>query len=173
MTFFFNGGVENEFEGEERQLVASPKVATYDLQPEMSSTELTEKLVAAIKSGKYDTIICNYPNADMVGHTGVYNAAEQAIEALDACIGKVVQAINEVDGQMLITADHGNAEMMVDPKTGGTHTAHTNLPVPLIYVGDKKFEFKSDGKLSDLAPTMLDLAGIEVPSDMTGHILIK
>ncbi|MCL9783839.1 2,3-bisphosphoglycerate-independent phosphoglycerate mutase [Vibrio sp. S4M6] len=173
VTFFFNGGVEQEFDGEERQLVASPKVATYDLQPEMSSSELTDKLVAAIKSGKYDTIICNYPNADMVGHTGVYDAAEQAIEALDACIGKVVQAINEVDGQMLITADHGNAEMMVDPETGGTHTAHTNLPVPLIYVGDKKFEFQPNGKLSDLAPTMLALSGLDIPKEMTGHVLIK
>ncbi len=117
VTFFFNGGVETEFAGEERSLVASPKVATYDLQPEMSSEELTEKLVAAIKSGKYDTIICNYPNPDMVGHTGVYEAAEQAIEAIDACVAKVVDAINEVDGQLLITADHGNAEMMVDPET--------------------------------------------------------
>ena len=113
VTFFFNGGVETEFEGEERQLVASPKVATYDLQPEMSSAELTEKMVAAIDSGNYDTIICNYPNADMVGHTGVYEAAKSAIEALDSSLGKVVEAIQKVGGQMLITADHGNAEMMV------------------------------------------------------------
>ncbi|KGY09006.1 2,3-bisphosphoglycerate-independent phosphoglycerate mutase [Vibrio sinaloensis] len=173
VTFFFNGGVENEFEGEERQLVASPKVATYDLQPEMSSAELTEKMVAAIKSGKYDTIICNYPNPDMVGHTGVYEAAVQAIEAMDECVAKVTAAIEEVGGQMLITADHGNAEMMVDPETGGTHTAHTNLPVPLIYVGDKDVEFKEGGKLSDLAPTMLALTGLEIPVEMTGTVLVK
>jgi 2,3-bisphosphoglycerate-independent phosphoglycerate mutase len=173
VTFFFNGGVENEFEGEERQLVASPKVATYDLQPEMSSAELTEKMIAAIKSGKYDTIICNYPNADMVGHTGVYEAAEQAIEALDASVGQIVDAIKEVGGQMLITADHGNAEMMVDPTTGGTHTAHTNLPVPLIYIGDKEVEFKEGGKLSDLAPTMLSLTGLEIPAEMSGDVLVK
>ncbi|MFC5076330.1 2,3-bisphosphoglycerate-independent phosphoglycerate mutase [Vibrio thalassae] len=173
VTFFFNGGVETEFDGEERQLVASPKVATYDLQPEMSSEELTEKMVAAIKSGKYDTIICNYPNADMVGHTGVYEAAEQAIEALDTSVGKVVEAINEVGGQMLITADHGNAEMMVDPETGGIHTAHTNLPVPLIYVGDKAVEFKEGGKLSDLAPTMLSMSGMEIPAEMSGDVLVK
>ncbi|GMQ45234.1 2,3-bisphosphoglycerate-independent phosphoglycerate mutase [Vibrio sp. 10N] len=173
VTFFFNGGVENEFDGEERQLVASPKVATYDLQPEMSSEELTEKMVAAIKSGKYDTIICNYPNADMVGHTGVYEAAEQAIEALDASVGQVVDAIKEVGGQMLITADHGNAEMMVDPVTGGTHTAHTNLPVPLIYVGDKTVEFKEGGKLSDLAPTMLAMTDMEIPAEMSGEVLVK
>ncbi|KII79320.1 2,3-bisphosphoglycerate-independent phosphoglycerate mutase [Vibrio renipiscarius] len=173
VTFFFNGGVENEFAGEERQLVASPKVATYDLQPEMSSAELTDKLVAAIKSGKFDTIICNYPNPDMVGHTGVYEAAKQAIEAIDACMGRVVEAINEVDGQMLITADHGNAEMMIDPETGGIHTAHTNLPVPLIYVGSKAVEFKEGGKLSDLAPTMLSLAGIEIPAEMSGQIIVK
>ena len=173
VTFFFNGGVENEFDGEERQLVASPKVATYDLQPEMSSAELTDKLVAAIKSGKYDAIICNYPNGDMVGHTGVYEAAVKACEAVDECIGRVVEAIKEVDGQLLITADHGNAEMMVDPETGGTHTAHTNLPVPLIYVGDKAVEFKEGGKLSDLAPTMLSLAGLEIPAEMSGDILVK
>ncbi|OLQ87364.1 phosphoglycerate mutase (2,3-diphosphoglycerate-independent) [Vibrio ponticus] len=173
VTFFFNGGVENEFAGEERQLVASPKVATYDLQPEMSSPELTEKLIAAIKSGKYDTIICNYPNPDMVGHTGVYEAAKQAIEAIDECIGRVVEAINEVDGQMLITADHGNAEMMVDPETGGIHTAHTNLPVPLVYVGNKSVEFVEGGKLSDLAPTMLSLAGLEIPAEMSGQVIVK
>ncbi|WP_114767852.1 2,3-bisphosphoglycerate-independent phosphoglycerate mutase [Vibrio rhodolitus] len=173
VTFFFNGGVENEFAGEERQLVASPKVATYDLQPEMSSPELTDKLIAAIKSGKYDTIICNYPNPDMVGHTGVYEAAKQAIEAIDECIGRVVEAINEVDGQMLITADHGNAEMMVDPETGGIHTAHTNLPVPLVYVGSKPVEFVEGGKLSDLAPTMLSLAGLEIPAEMSGQVIVK
>lgn len=173
VTFFFNGGIEDEFEGEERQLVASPKVATYDLQPEMSAPELTEKLVAAIKSGKYDTIVCNYPNGDMVGHTGVYDAAVKACEALDECIGKVVEAIKEVDGQMLITADHGNAEMMVNPETGGVHTAHTNLPVPLIYVGNKELELKEGGKLSDLAPTMLELTDTKIPAEMTGQVLFN
>lgn len=173
VTFFFNGGVETEFDGEERSLVASPKVATYDLQPEMSSPELTEKLVAAIKSGKYDTIICNYPNLDMVGHTGVYDAAVEACEAIDECIGKVIEAIKEVDGQMLMTADHGNAEMMVNPETGGTHTAHTSLPVPLVYVGSKNVEFKEGGKLSDLAPTMLSLTGMEIPAEMSGQVLVK
>lgn len=171
VTFFFNGGIENEFEGEERQLVASPKVATYDLQPEMSSEELTDKLVAAIRSGKYDAIICNYPNGDMVGHTGVYDAAVQACEAVDKCIGRVVEAIKEVNGQLLITADHGNAEMMVNPETGGTHTAHTNLPVPLIYVGHQAIQFKDGGKLSDLAPTMLALTEMEIPDEMSGKVL--
>ncbi|WP_413285365.1 2,3-bisphosphoglycerate-independent phosphoglycerate mutase [Vibrio sp. MA40-2] len=172
VTFFFNGGKENEFAGEERSLVASPKVATYDLQPEMSSEELTDKLVAAIKSGKYDNIICNYPNPDMVGHTGVYEAAKQAIEAIDVCIARVVAAIKEADGQLLITADHGNAEMMVDPKTGGTHTAHTNLPVPLIYVGNKDVQFIEGGKLSDLAPTMLKLTDMDIPAEMSGQVLV-
>lgn len=171
VTFFFNGGVESEFDGEERQLVASPKVATYDLQPEMSSEELTDKLVAAIKSGNYDAIICNYPNGDMVGHTGVYEAAVQAVEAVDTCLGRVVEAIREVDGQLLITADHGNAEMMVNPETGGTHTAHTNLPVPLIYMGSKDLTLKEGGKLSDLAPTMLALTDMEIPSEMSGQVL--
>ncbi|MDA0150532.1 2,3-bisphosphoglycerate-independent phosphoglycerate mutase [Vibrio sp. LaRot3] len=173
VTFFFNGGVESEFEGEDRQIVASPKVATYDLQPEMSSPELTDKLVEAIKSGKYDTIICNYPNPDMVGHTGVYEAAKKAIEAIDECMGRVIEAINEVDGQLLVTADHGNAEMMVDPETGGIHTAHTNLPVPLAYVGSKQVEFVEGGKLSDLAPTMLSLAGLEIPAEMSGQVIVK
>jgi len=173
VTFFFNGGVENEFDGEERQLVASPKVATYDLQPEMSSVELTDKLVAAIKSGKYDAIICNYPNGDMVGHTGVYDAAVKACEAVDECIGRVVEAIKEVDGQLLITADHGNAEMMINPETGGVHTAHTNLPVPLVYVGNKDIEFTEGGKLSDLAPTMLALTETEIPAEMSGSVIYK
>ncbi|MGY2574262.1 2,3-bisphosphoglycerate-independent phosphoglycerate mutase [Vibrio sp. C8] len=173
VTFFFNGGVENEFTGEERQLVASPKVATYDLQPEMSSAELTDKLVAAIKSGKYDAIICNYPNGDMVGHTGVYDAAVKACEAVDECIGRVVEAIKEVDGQLLITADHGNAEMMINPETGGVHTAHTSLPVPLVYVGSKDIEFIEGGKLSDLAPTMLALTDTEIPAEMSGQVIYK
>jgi 2,3-bisphosphoglycerate-independent phosphoglycerate mutase len=172
VTFFFNGGVESEFDGEERQLVASPKVATYDLQPEMSAYELTDKMVAAIKSGKYDTIICNYPNGDMVGHTGVYDAAVKACEAVDECMGRIVAAIKEVDGQMLLTADHGNAEMMVDPATGGIHTAHTSLPVPLLYVGSQALNFKENGKLSDLAPTMLTLAGIEIPAEMSGQVIV-
>ncbi|MGF1758128.1 2,3-bisphosphoglycerate-independent phosphoglycerate mutase [Photobacterium sagamiensis] len=171
VTFFFNGGVEDEFDGETRSLIASPKVATYDLQPEMSSPELTEKLVAAIKGGEFDTIICNYPNGDMVGHTGVYDAAVQACEALDSCIGQVVEAIKSVDGQLLITADHGNAEMMINPETGGIHTAHTTLPVPLIYVGNKDLTLKEGGKLSDLAPTMLSLSDVEIPAEMTGQVL--
>ncbi|WP_413112739.1 2,3-bisphosphoglycerate-independent phosphoglycerate mutase [Thaumasiovibrio sp. DFM-14] len=173
VTFFFNGGKEDEFDGEVRSLVNSPKVATYDLQPEMSSVELTEKLVAAIKSGEYDYIICNYPNGDMVGHTGVYDAAIAACEALDSCIGEVVEAIKSVDGQMLITADHGNAEMMVNPETGGIHTAHTNLPVPLIYVGDKEVTAVEGGSLSDIAPTMLSLTGMETPEEMTGKVLFN
>jgi len=171
VTFFFNGGVEDEFKGENRTLVSSPAVATYDMQPEMSSAELTEKLVGAIKSSKYDVIICNYPNGDMVGHTGVYEAAVKACEAVDKCIGDVVDALKEVGGECLITADHGNAEQMVDPETGGIHTAHTNLPVPLIYVG-RDSEMAEGGRLCDLAPTMLSLMDIEIPSEMTGKPLI-
>ncbi|EPE37985.1 2,3-bisphosphoglycerate-independent phosphoglycerate mutase [Candidatus Photodesmus katoptron] len=173
VTFFFNCGIESKFKGEVHQLVTSPKVPTYDLQPEMNSKELTNKLIAAIKSSKYDSIVCNYPNPDMVGHTGVYEATKKAIEAIDICIGEITKAIIEVNGQLLITADHGNAEMMVNPKTGSIHTAHTNLPVPLIYVGNKKFTFKKNGKLSDLAPTMLYLANINIPTEMTGNILIE
>lgn len=137
----------------------------------MSSAELTDKLVAAIKGGEFDVIICNYPNGDMVGHTGVYDAAVKACEALDGCIGRVVEAIREVNGQLLITADHGNAEMMINPETGEIHTAHTNLPVPLIYVGDKSLTLKDNGKLSDLAPTMLALSDMEIPSEMSGQVL--
>ncbi|ECF3154054.1 2,3-bisphosphoglycerate-independent phosphoglycerate mutase [Salmonella enterica subsp. enterica serovar Volkmarsdorf] len=171
VTFFFNGGVEEPFAGEERILINSPKVATYDLQPEMSSAELTEKLVAAIESGKYDTIICNYPNGDMVGHTGVMEAAIKAVEALDNCIEQVTKAVESVGGQLLITADHGNAEQMRDPATGQAHTAHTNLPVPLIYVGEKNVKTVEGGKLSDIAPTMLSLMGMEIPQEMTGKPL--
>jgi 2,3-bisphosphoglycerate-independent phosphoglycerate mutase len=171
VTFFYNGGVEEPFAGEERVLVNSPKVATYDLQPEMSSVELTDKLLSAISSGKYDTIICNYPNGDMVGHTGVYEAAISAVEALDNCVAQVVKAVEAVGGQLLITADHGNAEQMRDPATGQAHTAHTSLPVPLIYVGEKNLNAVAGGKLSDIAPTMLSLMGMEIPHEMTGKPL--
>jgi 2,3-bisphosphoglycerate-independent phosphoglycerate mutase len=172
VTFFFNGGIEDEFPGEDRILVSSPAVATYDLQPEMSSAELTEKLVTAIKSSKYDVIICNYPNGDMVGHTGVYEAAVKACEAVDHCVGEVVAALKEVGGECLITADHGNAEQMIDPETGGIHTAHTNLPVPLIYVG-RNAEMVKDGRLCDIAPTMLKLMDMEIPAEMSGTPLIS
>lgn len=171
VTFFFNGGVESEFNGEDRVLIKSPAVATYDMQPEMSSVELTEKLVDAIKSAKYDVIICNYPNGDMVGHTGVYDAAVKACEAVDSCVGKVIEALKEVGGECLITADHGNAEQMIDPETGGVHTAHTSLPVPFIYVG-RKAEMASGGRLCDIAPTMLKLMDMEIPAEMTGKPLI-
>ncbi|MBB3324475.1 MULTISPECIES: 2,3-bisphosphoglycerate-independent phosphoglycerate mutase [Atlantibacter] len=171
VTFFFNGGVEDSFAGEDRILINSPKVATYDLQPEMSSAELTEKLTAAIRSGQYDAIICNYPNGDMVGHTGVFEAAVKAVEALDNCIAQVTEVVESVGGQLLITADHGNAEQMRDPATGQAHTAHTNLPVPLIYVGEKQVKAVEGGKLSDIAPTMLSLMGMEIPQEMTGKPL--
>ncbi|XKM13889.1 2,3-bisphosphoglycerate-independent phosphoglycerate mutase [Orbaceae bacterium ac157xtp] len=171
VTFFFNGGLETPFDNEDRILINSPKVATYDLQPEMSSVELTDKLTGAIESQKYDVIICNYPNGDMVGHTGVLDAAIKAVEALDDCIGRVVDAVKKVGGQLLITADHGNAEKMRDEETGQAHTAHTNLPVPLIYVGEKQVKSVEGGKLSDLAPTMLTLIDMQVPPEMTGKVL--
>lgn len=171
VTFFFNGGVETVFDGEDRILVQSPKVATYDLQPEMSSGELTDKLCAAIESGKYDVIICNYPNGDMVGHTGVYEAAVKAVEAVDTCIGRVVASLQKVGGECLITADHGNCERMKDLTTGQPYTAHTNLPVPFIYVG-RDATMRDDGRLSDIAPTMLYLMGMEIPKEMTGKPII-
>ena len=172
VTFFFNGGVEEPFKGEERILINSPKVATYDLQPEMSSAELTEKLVAAIKGGKYDTIICNYPNGDMVGHTGVMEAAVKAVEALDRCIDQVAQAVESVGGQLLITADHGNVEQMEDESTGQAHTAHTCEPVPFVYVGKRKLSIREGGVLADVAPTMLTLMGLEQPAEMTGRSIV-
>ncbi|WP_394204156.1 2,3-bisphosphoglycerate-independent phosphoglycerate mutase [Shewanella waksmanii] len=171
VTFFFNGGKEQPFAGEQRELIQSPKVATYDLQPEMSSTELTDKLVEAIESTEYDVIICNYPNGDMVGHTGNFDAAVKACEAVDSCIGRVVEALAKVDGECLITADHGNAEQMTDESTGQAHTAHTSELVPLIYVG-RKGEISANGRLSDLAPTMLTLMGQAVPAEMTGRNII-
>ncbi|WP_282115184.1 2,3-bisphosphoglycerate-independent phosphoglycerate mutase [Pseudoalteromonas arctica] len=167
VTFFFSGGRESEFEGETRELIPSPQVATYDLQPEMNSEMLTDKLVAAIKSGKYDAIICNYPNGDMVGHSGVFEAAVKACEAVDSCIGRVVDALEEFGGEALITADHGNAEQMADLKTGQAHTAHTSEPVHFIYVG-RDAEPMQGKALSDVAPTMLHLMGMEQPNEMTG-----
>ena len=172
VTFFFSGGREQEFSGEKRILVPSPSVATYDLQPEMNSAELTDKLVAAIHSAEFDVIICNYPNGDMVGHTGVMAAAIQAVEAVDQCIGRVVAALQQVGGECLITADHGNAEMMQDPSSGQAHTAHTSGPVPLIYVGRPATAIEG-GILSDIAPTMLQLLGLAKPAEMTGKVLMK
>ena len=167
VTFFFSGGRESEFKGETRELIPSPQVATYDLQPEMNSEMLTDKLVEAIKSGKYDAIICNYPNGDMVGHSGVFEAAVKACEAVDSCIGRVVDALEEFGGEALITADHGNAEQMADLKTGQAHTAHTSEPVHFIYVG-RDAEPMQGKALSDVAPTMLHLMGMEQPKEMTG-----
>jgi len=172
VTFFFNGGVETVFPGEDRILIQSPKVATYDLQPEMSSQELTDKLCAAIESGKYDVIICNYPNGDMVGHTGVFEAAVKACEAVDHSIGRVVESLKKVGGECLITADHGNCERMKDMTTGQPYTAHTNLPVPFIYVG-RKAAMREGGRLCDIAPTMLKLLGMEQPKEMTGESIVK
>jgi len=172
VTFFFNGGEEKVFEGEDRILVPSPKVATYDLKPEMSAYEVTDKLLEAISEDKYDTIILNYANPDMVGHTGILEAAVKAIETIDECVGKVVQAVKEKDGVILITADHGNSEQMIDYKTGEPHTAHTTNPVPLILVGMEGVALK-EGKLADLAPTMLDIMGLEKPEEMTGESLIE
>ncbi|MBD3669635.1 MAG: 2,3-bisphosphoglycerate-independent phosphoglycerate mutase [Gammaproteobacteria bacterium] len=172
VTFFFNGGIEEPYEGEDRILVNSPNVATYDLQPEMNAPELTEKLVEAIGSGKYDAIICNYANPDMVGHTGNLEATINAIQALDTCVKQVVDAVQAAGGEMLITADHGNAEMMRNHETGQAHTAHTVNPVPLIYIG-RQAEIAESGALCDLAPTMLYLMGIEQPSEMNGRCLVN
>ncbi|AUJ71198.1 2,3-bisphosphoglycerate-independent phosphoglycerate mutase [Pseudoalteromonas sp. NC201] len=172
VTFFFSGGREDLFEGEKRELIPSPQVATYDLQPEMNSEMLTDKLVEAIHSGEFDVIICNYPNGDMVGHSGVFEAAVKACEAVDKCIGRVVAALKETSGEALITADHGNAEQMQNPKTGQAHTAHTSEPVPFIYVG-RDAEPQAGKALSDVAPTMLHLLGMEQPSEMTGTPIMR
>ncbi|HEY0634135.1 MAG TPA: 2,3-bisphosphoglycerate-independent phosphoglycerate mutase [Gammaproteobacteria bacterium] len=173
VTFFFNGGREEPFEFEDRILIPSPNVATYDLQPEMSAAQLTDELVNAIDSGKYDVIICNYANPDMVGHTGNYEATVKAIEALDSCIGRVVEAIERVDGEILITADHGNAEQMRGEDTGQPHTAHTSNVVPFVYVGRQALELESIGALADVAPTMLYLMGMAQPVEMNGHSLAR
>ena len=171
VTFFFNGGEEKQYEGEDRILVPSPKVETYDQKPEMSAYEVTNKVLEAISSDKYDCIILNYANPDMVGHTGNLDAAIKAIETIDECVGKVVNLIEEKNGVLLITADHGNSEQMIDYKTGEPHTAHTTNPVPLILVGMENVKLKQ-GKLADLAPTMLDIMELQKPEEMTGQSII-
>jgi 2,3-bisphosphoglycerate-independent phosphoglycerate mutase len=173
VTFFFNGGREEEFPGETRILVPSPKVATYDLKPEMSAPEVTDRLVEAIEAGRFDVIVVNFANTDMVGHTGNLAAAEKAVETVDACLGRIARALERVGGTMLVTADHGNAEMMRDPATGQPHTAHTTNPVPLVLVNPPPgMTALSDGKLADIAPTLLALLGLKQPSEMTGHSLL-
>ena len=171
VTFFFNGGVETVYEGEDRILVKSPKVATYDLQPEMSAYEVTDKMVEAVKSGKYDVIILNYANCDMVGHTGVFEAAVKAVEAVDSCVGRVVEAIREMDGVLLLTADHGNADRMVDVD-GSPFTAHTTNPVPFCVAG-YSCQLREGGRLADIAPTMLQIMGLTQPEEMDGKSLIQ
>ncbi|WP_461481913.1 2,3-bisphosphoglycerate-independent phosphoglycerate mutase [Porticoccus sp.] len=171
VTFFFNGGQETLFPGEERILIPSPKVATYDLKPEMSARELTDNLVHAIASGNFDVIICNYANCDQVGHSGVFDAAVKAVEVVDQCLARVLKALEDNGGECLITADHGNVEKMYDPQSRQVHTQHTTLPVPLIYVGRRQLTLASDGSLADIAPTMLTLLGLPQPVEMTGHSL--
>ena len=173
VTFFFNGGREDVFEGEDRVLVPSPDVATYDLAPAMSASQVTERLVAAIESQRYDAIVCNYANPDMVGHTGRLAAAVQAIEAVDQCLGRVVGAAQASGAQLLITADHGNAEQMLDPHTGEPHTAHTENPVPLIYVGPRPARLRPAGALCDIAPSLLAIMGLAQPREMQGQSLIQ
>ena len=173
VTFFFNGGRETVFPGEERILVPSPKVATYDQQPEMSAPEVTDKVVAAIRSGRFDVMVLNYANTDMVGHTGKLDAAMKAVETVDACLGRLTEAVEKAGGTLVITADHGNAEMMRDPDTGEPHTAHTLNPVPFVIVNPPGAVARiENGRLADVAPTLLDLLGLPKPAAMTGHSLI-
>ena len=172
VTFFFNGGEECQFEGEDRILIKSPDVATFDMKPEMSAPEVCEAVCNAIDEDKYDVIILNYANCDMVGHTGMMDAAVKAVEAVDTCVGKMVDKILEKGGKALITADHGNADCLVDPETDDMFTAHTTNPVPMIVIGEGDVKVK-DGKLCDLCPTMLDMMGVEKPAEMTGESLIE
>jgi 2,3-bisphosphoglycerate-independent phosphoglycerate mutase len=172
VTYFFNGGEETVYPGEDRIMVKSPPVATYDQQPEMSAIEVTDKLVEAIESRKYDAIICNYANCDMVGHTGILEAAVKAVEAVDSCLGRVVRAMQSIGGEVLITADHGNAETMLDTLTNQPHTAHTINLVPFIYIG-RKARIADSGALEDVAPTLLKMMGLPQPQEMSGHALIE
>jgi len=173
VTFFFNGGEETVYAGEERILIPSPDVATYDMKPEMSAYELTDKLVGAIEARKFNAIICNYANADMVGHTGNLPAAVRAIEVLDECLGRVIPAMLQAGGEIIITADHGNAEMMLDEQTTQAHTAHTTNLVPLLYVGKRRVHLAENGALEDVSPTLLKLMGLPQPSEMSGRSLIE
>jgi len=173
VTFFFNGGREQPFANEERVLIPSPKVKTYDLKPEMSDFELTGRLTAAISSGDFDAIICNYANGDMVGHTGDFAASVKAVEAVDRCLGEIVAAVRESDAELLVTADHGNVEQMLDAQTGQPLTSHTTGPVPLVYVGAADLEFIGEGSLCDIAPTMLKLLKLPIPAEMTGAVLLR
>jgi 2,3-bisphosphoglycerate-independent phosphoglycerate mutase len=170
VTYFFNGGIEKPYAGEERILVPSPKVATYDLQPEMSAAGITDTVVTAIQKGDFDAIIMNYANADMVGHTGKLEAAVRAVEAVDEGLGRIRQALAAKRGAWIITADHGNAETMIDPKTGGPHTYHTTNPVPFALVSDDEHvNLRRDGSLRDIAPTVLGLTGLPQPREMNGR----
>jgi 2,3-bisphosphoglycerate-independent phosphoglycerate mutase len=173
VTYFFNGGVEQPFPGEERVMVQSPKVATYDLKPEMSAAGIADAVVKATEEGTFDVIIVNFANADMVGHSGKIEPTVKAVETVDACLGRVESAVRSKGGAMLITADHGNAEMMIDPATGGPHTAHTTNPVPFIVVAEdaKQFTLTPNGSLRDISPTMLGMLGVDEPKEMTGHDL--
>ena len=173
VTYFFNGGVEQPFPGEERSLVPSPKVATYDLKPEMSAEGIADTVVNAIEKGAFDVIIVNFANADMVGHSGKIEPTVKAVETVDRCLGRIYKAIRQRGGAMLVTADHGNAEMMIDPATGGPHTAHTTNPVPFIVVSEdaRRFSLRPDGSLQDISPTVLGMLGIAEPREMTGHDL--
>jgi 2,3-bisphosphoglycerate-independent phosphoglycerate mutase len=173
VTFFFSGGREEPFEGEERILIPSPNVATYDLQPEMNAPQVTDRIVEAIEQQRYDVIVVNYANGDMVGHTGVFDAAVKAVECLDSCVGRIVAALDKVGGEALLTADHGNVEQMEDACTGQAHTAHTCEPVPFIYVGKRQLSMREGGVLADVAPTMLTLMGLPIPAEMTGTSIIQ
>jgi len=173
VTFFFSGGREEPFDGEERILIPSPAIATYDLQPEMSAPEVTDRIVEAIESQRFDVIVANYANGDMVGHTGVFDAAVKAVECLDACLGRLVTALEKVGGEALITADHGNVEQMEDESTGQAHTAHTCEPVPFLYVGKRDLRIRDGGVLADVAPTMLRLLDLPQPQEMTGRPLVE
>lgn len=173
VTFFFSGGREEPYPGEDRVLIPSPNVATYDMQPEMSAPEVTDRIVEAIEQQKYDVIVVNYANGDMVGHTGVFSAAVKAVECLDHCLNRIVTALDKVGGEALITADHGNVEQMADENSGQAHTAHTCEPVPFIYVGKRPAQIREGGVLADVAPTMLTLMGLPIPEEMTGRTIVE